>query len=106
MLPLASVETATYRALSETSDYSFVVGRRGTGKSALFQRLGAYYGTAPHTLSSSMALTRAGSRMPFPPQPHIEIAQHGPGLDFEEAARRGMPSYGRAPFEGGPGTNA
>jgi hypothetical protein len=39
MLENAFVETADYRALTSTSDYNFVVGRRGTGKSALFFKL-------------------------------------------------------------------
>ena len=36
MLGQAFLETADYAALVNTQDFSFVVGRRGTGKSALF----------------------------------------------------------------------
>ena len=39
MLSAAFVETADFRALTETSDFNFVVGRRGTGKSALYERV-------------------------------------------------------------------
>jgi|GEM_PF-324838 len=38
MLAEAFVETADYRALVHTRDFNHVVGRRGTGKSALFQK--------------------------------------------------------------------
>jgi hypothetical protein len=38
MLRKAFVETADYRALVHTRDFNHVVGRRGTGKSALFQK--------------------------------------------------------------------
>lgn len=36
MLDSAFVETYDFQALTKTRDYNFVVGRRGTGKSALF----------------------------------------------------------------------
>jgi len=39
MLRLAFLETADYQTLLHTTDFSYVVGRRGTGKSASFQRL-------------------------------------------------------------------
>ncbi len=39
MLSRAFIETADYHALVETSDFNYVVGRRGTGKSALFSRV-------------------------------------------------------------------
>lgn len=39
MLKRAFIETADYQALRFTSDYNYVVGRRGTGKSAIFGRL-------------------------------------------------------------------
>jgi len=39
MLSQAFVETSDFRALRMTNDFSFVVGRRGTGKTALFLRL-------------------------------------------------------------------
>src|SRR6266436_5218831 len=39
LLTKAFVETADFRALVETDDFHIVVGRRGTGKSALFQKV-------------------------------------------------------------------
>jgi hypothetical protein len=39
MLGKAFIETPDYKALRHTRDYNFVVGRRGTGKSALFYKL-------------------------------------------------------------------
>ena len=42
LLNSAFVETPDYRALARTTDFHFVVGRRGTGKSALFARLRAH----------------------------------------------------------------
>jgi len=39
MLKRAFIETADYQALRFTSDFNYVVGRRGTGKSAIFGRL-------------------------------------------------------------------
>jgi hypothetical protein len=44
MLDKAFLETADYRTLIETSDRVLVVGRRGTGKSALTQALRRYWG--------------------------------------------------------------
>ncbi len=46
MLDKAFLETADYRTLIETSDRVLVVGRRGTGKSALTRALRSYWGTA------------------------------------------------------------
>ena len=43
MLSQAFVETPDYRALIESSDRTIVVGRRGTGKSALVQGLRRYW---------------------------------------------------------------
>ena len=43
MLNLAFLETADYRTLIETSDRTVVVGRRGTGKSALTAQLARYW---------------------------------------------------------------
>jgi len=43
MLAKAFVETADYRALSQTDDFNFVVGRRGAGKSALFAKVGEHF---------------------------------------------------------------
>lgn len=37
------VETADFRALVETEDFHIVVGRRGTGKSALFHRVSQHF---------------------------------------------------------------
>ena len=39
MLEKAFVETKDFLALVQTDDFNFVVGRRGTGKSALFRKL-------------------------------------------------------------------
>jgi hypothetical protein len=39
MLEKAFVKTKDFLALSETDDFNFIVGRRGTGKSALFAKL-------------------------------------------------------------------
>ncbi len=39
MLRRAFIETADYQTLLHTTDFSYVVGRRGAGKSAIFQRL-------------------------------------------------------------------
>ncbi|WP_147477109.1 P-loop ATPase, Sll1717 family [Corallococcus sp. AB038B] len=39
MLSSAFVETASYEALIHRNDYNFVVGRRGSGKSALFYKV-------------------------------------------------------------------
>lgn len=39
MLSKAFIETSDFRALTDTRDFNFVVGRRGTGKSALFLQL-------------------------------------------------------------------
>src|SRR4051794_21116206 len=43
MLESAFVETTEYRALTTSEDFHFVVGRRGTGKSALFHRVAHHY---------------------------------------------------------------
>lgn len=43
MLPRAFLETADYRTLIETSDRTIIVGRRGTGKSALTITLKNYW---------------------------------------------------------------
>jgi hypothetical protein len=39
MLRRAFIETPDYQALFHTTDYNYVGGRRGTGKSAIYQRL-------------------------------------------------------------------
>jgi ABC-type uncharacterized transport system ATPase component len=39
MLNTAFVETQDFHALIDTRDFNFVVGRRGTGKSALFMKV-------------------------------------------------------------------
>jgi hypothetical protein len=43
MLSQAFIETEDYRALTSTHDFNFVVGRRGTGKSALFIKVSEYH---------------------------------------------------------------
>jgi hypothetical protein len=50
LLARAFVETPAYRALTENIDYSFVVGRRGTGKSALFAKLTEHLAAADNTI--------------------------------------------------------
>lgn len=42
MLRTAFVETADFRALTYTRDFNFVVGRRGTGKSALYMKVSEF----------------------------------------------------------------
>lgn len=43
LLGQAFVETASFKALVETNDFRVVVGRRGTGKSALYKRISEEY---------------------------------------------------------------
>jgi len=43
MLDQAFLETSDYKALLESSDRCVVVGRRGTGKSALVHKLNQYW---------------------------------------------------------------
>lgn len=43
MLRNAFVETADFRALTFTRDFNFVVGRRGTGKSALYMKVSEFF---------------------------------------------------------------
>lgn len=43
MLAAAFVETTDYHALAYTRDFNYVVGRRGTGKSALFQKIKEFF---------------------------------------------------------------
>jgi len=47
MLEEAFLETADYKALTESRDFNFVVDRRGTGKSALFQKIKAHFCADP-----------------------------------------------------------
>lgn len=42
MLDRAFIETHDFQALAHTKDFNFVVGRRGTGKSALFLKVSKY----------------------------------------------------------------
>jgi hypothetical protein len=49
MLAKAFVETADYHALVYTRDFNHVVGRRGTGKSALFQKTKAFFSADQNT---------------------------------------------------------
>src|SRR5688572_33253223 len=44
MLGKAFVTTEDYKALIHTQDFHVVVGRRGTGKSALFAKVGEHFG--------------------------------------------------------------
>jgi hypothetical protein len=53
MLARAFIETADFRAafpraLAQTDDFNFVVGRRGTGKSALFTKLREHFSEHNH----------------------------------------------------------
>jgi hypothetical protein len=50
MLPHAFVATADYRSLTQTQDFHYVVGRRGTGKTALFQKTAEHYRRQDKTL--------------------------------------------------------
>ncbi|HVB15227.1 MAG TPA: hypothetical protein VNF04_01710, partial [Stellaceae bacterium] len=50
MLTDAFVETADYRALIDTRNFNFVVGRRGTGKSALFSKVRDHFQGQPRVL--------------------------------------------------------
>ena len=50
MLSVAFLETADYRTLIETSDKAVVVGRRGTGKSALTLHLVNHWGRSSDTV--------------------------------------------------------
>ncbi|MDN2631819.1 hypothetical protein OB913_26430 [Klebsiella pneumoniae] len=43
MLSSTFIETADFRTLIETDDRTIVVGRRGTGKSALFIQLNEHW---------------------------------------------------------------
>jgi ABC-type phosphate/phosphonate transport system ATPase subunit len=43
MLENAFIGTADYHALTQTNDFNFVVGRRGTGKSALFLKIAQHF---------------------------------------------------------------
>lgn len=49
MLAKAFVETGDYRALVYTRDFNHVVGRRGTGKSALFQKTTSFFAANRNT---------------------------------------------------------
>ncbi len=50
LLEKAFVETVDFHALINTTDFRVVVGRRGTGKSALYQQLCRYYEKQPRIL--------------------------------------------------------
>ncbi|MDP2856530.1 MAG: hypothetical protein Q8P50_00955 [Bacillota bacterium] len=76
MLSAAFVETADFHALVETRDFNFVVGRRGTGKSALFQRVTTHFSKSKgylclferpqefQSLQMQTALARVGASYP------------------------------------------
>ena len=49
MLRDAFLLTADYASLTQSKDRNFVVGRRGTGKSALFTKVSEYFKDAPQT---------------------------------------------------------
>ena len=50
LLETAFIETPEYRSLLESSDRTVVVGRRGTGKSAIFLRLAEHWSQDKHTV--------------------------------------------------------
>jgi hypothetical protein len=50
MLRRAFIETPDYQALRHTPDFNYVVGRRGTGKSAIFQRLKEEFSEDPSAI--------------------------------------------------------
>ena len=55
MLDQVFLETPDYRTLLETSEGKVVVGRRGTGKSALMYRMARHWGKEKHTVLLSIA---------------------------------------------------
>jgi hypothetical protein len=55
MLDRAFVETKDFLALLQTDDFNFVVGRRGTGKSALFKKLAERIAERGDTLLITLA---------------------------------------------------
>lgn len=57
MLQSAFLETADYKTLIDTTDRPIVVGRRGTGKSALAYRLQRHWRSASHTETIELAPT-------------------------------------------------
>jgi Cdc6-like AAA superfamily ATPase len=57
MLKSAFLETADYLTLIDTTDRPIVVGRRGTGKSALAYRLAEHWHSTSHTDTISLAPT-------------------------------------------------
>jgi hypothetical protein len=52
LLDRAFIETADYLTLVATTDHNFVVGRRGSGKTALFERVSSKLGTSPRIFLS------------------------------------------------------
>lgn len=97
MLNQAFLETTDYRALIETTDRPIVVGRRGTGKSALLYRLSRHWHStdrtlviqivpsedqmiglrelARHLFSDSYTLLRAGSKIAWKYAISMEVAE-------------------------------
>jgi Cdc6-like AAA superfamily ATPase len=57
MLQSAFLETADYKTLIDTTDRPIVVGRRGTGKSALAYQLEKHWRSASHTDTIALAPT-------------------------------------------------
>jgi len=55
MLARAFVKIPAYAALTESQDYSYIVGRRGTGKSALYRAVIMHYQNAPNLILLSEA---------------------------------------------------
>lgn len=50
LLDSTFLQTADYQALISTDDFHVVVGRRGTGKSALFKKIGEHFSSRKKTL--------------------------------------------------------
>jgi hypothetical protein len=61
MLKSAFLETADYKTLIDTTDRPIVVGRRGTGKSALSYRLEHHWRSASRVDTIALAPTRTRS---------------------------------------------
>lgn len=56
LLDLAFVQTAEYQSLTHSADFHVVVGRRGTGKSALFRKVREFYQDRPGVITITAAV--------------------------------------------------
>ena len=50
LLDIAFIETPEYRSLLESNDRTVIVGRRGTGKSAMYLKLAEHWSQDKHTV--------------------------------------------------------